>query len=63
MPAEFVIEKAVADESKARPYRWLIVLVSTFSAFLLSLLYLISIANFAELKKKINQQLNSQSQN
>lgn len=63
MPAEFIIEKAVADESKARPLRWLIVLVSTSSAFLLSLLYLISVGNYAELKKKVKQQLNSQNQN
>jgi hypothetical protein len=60
MPSKFIVDKAVADEKKAKPYRWLIVLVSTVSAFLLSLIYLLLSDKFIELKKKINNHLNSQ---
>jgi uncharacterized protein involved in exopolysaccharide biosynthesis len=60
MPSKFIVDKAIADEQKAKPYRWLIVLLSTTSAFFLALLYLILTERFTELKKKINQHLNSQ---
>jgi hypothetical protein len=29
MPSKFVVDKAVANEKKAKPYKWLIVLIST----------------------------------
>ncbi|MBV5343435.1 hypothetical protein JZU68_07450, partial [bacterium] len=44
--------KAVADEKKSKPYRWLIVLISTSSAFLLAIMYLLFAEKFTELKKK-----------
>lgn len=60
LPSKFIVDKAIADEQKAKPYRWLIVLLSTVSAFLLALMYLLFTEKFADLKKKINQYLNSQ---
>ncbi|MCB0396857.1 MAG: hypothetical protein KDD36_09400 [Flavobacteriales bacterium] len=38
LPFKFVVDRAVASEKKKYPIRWLIVAVSTFSAFLLSIL-------------------------
>jgi tyrosine-protein kinase Etk/Wzc len=60
MPSKFVVDKAIADEQKAKPYRFLIVLLSTASAFFLALLYLLFTERFTELKKKINLHLSSQ---
>lgn len=62
LPSKFIVDKAIADESKARPYRWLIVLLSVSSAFLLALLYLLCSERFTELKKKITHHLNIQNQ-
>lgn len=62
MPSKFIVDKAVADENKARPIRWLIVLISTSSSFLMAFLYLLFTEKFIELKKKINQHLNLQNQ-
>ncbi len=41
LPTKFVVNKAVKAEKKSYPIRWLIVVVSTFSAFILSLLLLV----------------------
>ncbi|MFN8116920.1 MAG: Wzz/FepE/Etk N-terminal domain-containing protein [Bacteroidia bacterium] len=60
MPSKFVVDKATPNEKKAKPMRWLIVLISCTSAFLIALLYLLLTERFIELKKKINQYLNSQ---
>ena len=60
MPSKFIVDKAVADEKKAKPYRGLIVLLSTSSAFFLALMYLFFTEKLSELKKKINLHLNSQ---
>lgn len=62
MPSKFIVDKAVADESKAKPMRWLIVFLSTSSAFLLALLYLIFSEKVTDLKKKINHHLTIQNQ-
>ena len=62
LPSKFIVEKAIADDKKARPFRWLIVLLSTSSAFLFAFLYLLFTERFADLKKKINLHLNSQNQ-
>lgn len=53
LPSKFVVDKAVPNEKKAKPVRAVIVLLSTFSAFLLALLYLMFIDRFKELKKKV----------
>lgn len=45
LTTKFVVNKAWASEKKAYPIRWLIVLVSTISAFLLSILAIIALEN------------------
>jgi LPS O-antigen subunit length determinant protein (WzzB/FepE family) len=60
MPSNFVVEKATANEKKAKPMKWLIVIISSVSAFLLSLLWMLFTERFLEIKQKINQHLNSQ---
>jgi tyrosine-protein kinase Etk/Wzc len=62
MPSKFVVEKATPNEKKAKPVKWLMVLISSVSAFLIALLYLLFTERFVELKKKVNQYLNSQNQ-
>lgn len=49
LPHKFVVNKAQPAERKSYPVRWLIVLISTLSAFLLTVLLLIIIEN---VKKK-----------
>ena len=41
LPSKFVVDKAERNEKKAKPVRALIVIVSTFSAFMLALLFLL----------------------
>jgi len=60
MPSKFLVEKATPNEKKAKPVKWLMVLISSVSAFLIALLYLLFTERFVELKKKVNQYLNSQ---
>ena len=60
MPSKFIVDKAVPNEKKAKPVRFLIVAVSTGSAFLLAFFYLLFTQRIVELKKKINLQLNSE---
>lgn len=47
---KFVVNRAWPAEKKAYPIRWLIVLVSTFSAFLLTILGIIALENFRKIK-------------
>lgn len=49
LPHKFVVNDAVKAEKKSYPVRWLIVVISTVSAFLLSIIVLILLEN---LKKK-----------
>lgn len=53
LPSKFVVDKAIRNEKKAKPVKSLIVIVSTFSAFLLSLLYLLFKDKFVDLKTKV----------
>jgi len=46
LTTKFVVNQAWPAEKKAYPIRWLIVLVSTFSAFLLTILGIIALENF-----------------
>jgi uncharacterized protein involved in exopolysaccharide biosynthesis len=46
VPHKFVVNQAWPSEKKAYPIRWLIVVVSTFSAFLLSILAIIASENY-----------------
>lgn len=50
LTTKFVVNQAWPAEKKAYPIRWLIVLVSTFSAFLLTILGIIALENFRKIK-------------
>jgi uncharacterized protein involved in exopolysaccharide biosynthesis len=52
LTTKFVVNKAWPAEKKAYPIRWLIVLVSTFSAFLLTVLAVIALENFRKINTK-----------
>lgn len=60
IPSKFVVEKATPNEKKERPMRWLIVLVSVVSAFLLAYIYLVLADKLPEIKKKVKDQLRTQ---
>jgi len=49
LPHKFIVNNAVPAEKKSYPVRWLIVLVSTLSAFLFALLTIIAVENFKTL--------------
>jgi uncharacterized protein involved in exopolysaccharide biosynthesis len=50
LTTKFVVNRAWPAEKKAYPIRWLIVLVSSFSAFLLTILGIIAMENFRKIK-------------
>ena len=50
LTTKFVVNRAWPAEKKAYPIRWLIVLVSSFSAFLLTILAIIGMENFRKIK-------------
>jgi uncharacterized protein involved in exopolysaccharide biosynthesis len=52
LPQKFVVNDAFAAEKKSYPIRWIIVVISTLSAFLLTILIIIIIENFARYQKK-----------
>ena len=60
LPSKFVVEKASPNEKKVKPLRLLIVFVSTITAFILALLYLLFTEKLTMIKKKIELHLNSQ---
>jgi uncharacterized protein involved in exopolysaccharide biosynthesis len=49
LPHKFIVNNAVPAEKKSYPVRWLIVMVTTVSAFLFSLLTIIAVENFRNL--------------
>ena len=51
---KFTVEKASVSERKAYPVRWLIVVVSTISAFLFAIVLLLVFEKIKELKRKEN---------
>lgn len=51
LTTKFVVNRAWAAEKKAYPIRWLIVLVSTFSAFLITILGIIALENFRKFRR------------
>ncbi len=53
LPSKFIVDKAVRNEKKAKPVRALIVIVSTFSAFMLALLILLFSDKLVGIKNKI----------
>lgn len=54
LPQKFVVESAYPAEKKSYPIRWIIVLVSTFSAFVLSILILAILDSLSRYSKKKN---------
>jgi hypothetical protein len=54
LPFKFVVDKATPNEYKARPVRWLIILLSTASAFALTIILLILGERYKALKSKLN---------
>lgn len=56
LPPAFIVDKAVRNEKKAKPVRALIVVVSTFSAFFLALMFLLFADKLVELKKQVVSQ-------
>ena len=53
LPQKFVVENAYPPDRKAYPVRWLIVVVSALSAFVLTLICLIFYENYEKYKDKI----------
>lgn len=49
VPHKFVVNQAWASEKKAYPIRWLVVTISTFSAFLIAVLAIIVLENYRKL--------------
>lgn len=54
LPFKFVVDKATPNEYKARPVRWLIILISTMSAFTLTLVLLIIGDKYKSVIHKLN---------
>jgi uncharacterized protein involved in exopolysaccharide biosynthesis len=51
LPATFIVNKATPAEKKAYPVRWLIVLISMLSAFVLSVIYFILLDNYRQYRQ------------
>jgi hypothetical protein len=56
LPFKFIVDKASPNEYVARPIRWLIVSVSTISAFALAFIFLIITHRLKRLLKKLESQ-------
>jgi len=52
LPQTFIVDNAFLAEKKSYPVRWIIVFVSTFSAFILCVLACILFENISKLKFK-----------
>jgi uncharacterized protein involved in exopolysaccharide biosynthesis len=57
VPQKFVVDKAYKAEKKSYPVRWLIVVVSAFSAFLLTIIILIILENIAGFRSASGQKV------
>ncbi len=60
LPSKFIVDKAIPNERKEKPVRPLIIIVSTFSAFLAAFLYLLFAERYLEVKKKVISYINTQ---
>lgn len=60
LPSKFIVDRAIPNEKKAKPFKFLIVSLSTASAFAFALIYLLFMDRFAELKDKFKQASDSQ---
>ena len=52
IPHKFVVDRAYPAEKKTYPIRWLIVVVSTLSAFFVGIIAIIAIENYKHLQAK-----------
>jgi len=52
LPHKFIVNNAFPAEKKSYPVRWLIVVVSAISAFLLTILVIVALENFKKLGEK-----------
>jgi hypothetical protein len=52
LPHKFIVNNAFKAEKKSYPIRWLIVVVSTFGAFVLSLLTIITLSTLRQVPKE-----------
>src|SRR6056297_3043631 len=52
VPHVFIVDRAIPSEKKAYPVRWLIVVVSTFGAFVFSILVLLILDTYRKYLKK-----------
>ncbi len=50
---KFTVEHAVPADKKSYPVRWLIVVMSTMSAFFFSIVLLIAMDKFKEIRQKV----------
>ena len=55
MPQKFIIDKAYPAEKKSYPIRWLIVVMSTFAAFFLSVILIILLENLNKIRLSYNE--------
>ncbi|MBC7861894.1 MAG: hypothetical protein IAF38_02910 [Bacteroidia bacterium] len=53
LPSNLTVQKATPSDKKDKPVRWLIVFVATLSAFFFSVMVLILLEKFKQLKKKM----------
>ncbi len=53
LPQKFIVSKAYKAERESYPIRWLIVVVTTFSALLLSLIVIVLVENYKRIKKSL----------
>ncbi|MBN2755794.1 MAG: hypothetical protein JXR51_01370 [Bacteroidales bacterium] len=55
LPHKYIVNPAQISEKKAYPIRWLIVVISTISAFVFSLFFALIYDNFSQIKKEISE--------
>ena len=54
LPHKYIVNPAQVSEKKAYPIRWIIVVISTISAFIFSIFFALILENFSEIRKEIN---------
>ncbi len=55
MPSNFIADKAIGNEKKVKPFKTLIVLISTVSSFVLALLLLLFLDRLKDINKRIQE--------
>lgn len=60
LPQKFVVNRAYKAEKKAYPIRWLIVIITTLSAILMTVIVLIILKNIKELRRYLRSSANEE---